>query len=185
MSVTGTSTGTRASTGTKAGTGAKPGTAPRARTSAETGAETATGPEASGAPGAAASLLGHLADQLGGKASVRAAYGDPVVGEGVTVIPVARVGFGFGGGLGRGPARPRRQRRNGPEPAAPGTGEGGGGGGGAEARPLGFIEIRDGSARYRPIRDPWSDVILPLALLVAGILAPKAARLALRQRRRG
>jgi hypothetical protein len=40
--------------------------------------------------------------------------------------------------------------------------------GGAEARPLGYIEIRDGTATYKPIRDPWSDIVLPLAALAIG-----------------
>lgn len=134
---------------------------------------------ANGSAGAAAYLLERMADQLGGKASVRAAYGEPVVGDGVTVIPVARVGFGFGGGTGSGPAR-TRARDNG----QPGVSEGGGGGGGAEARPLGFIEIKDKAARYRPIRDPWTDVVVPLAVLAVAIIAPKVVRAAARLRRR-
>ena len=96
------------------------------------------------------------------RASVTAVYGEPITGAGVTVIPVARVGFGFGGGSGR-------------EIGSDKTGEGGGGGGGVESRPLGFIEIRDGNATYKPIRRHWTDVIVPLAAL-AVILAPKIIR---------
>ena len=135
-----------------------------------------------GAPGMVGAMLGRLADRLGGKASVTAAFGQPVVADGVTVIPVARVGFGFGGGAGRNTGR---ERASGDGEAGrrtpPGSGEGGGGGGGAEARPLGFIEITDGTARYRPIRDPWGDVALPLAALAAGLVAPKVARLIARR----
>ncbi|MET9972827.1 hypothetical protein ABZZ80_44970, partial [Streptomyces sp. NPDC006356] len=40
---------------------------------------------------AADALLEHLADRLGGSASVTAVYGEPVTADGVTVIPVARV----------------------------------------------------------------------------------------------
>lgn len=107
-------------------------------------------------------LLERLADKLGARASVTAVYGEPITGAGVTVIPVARVGFGFGGGSGR-------------EIGSDKTGEGGGGGGGVESRPLGFIEIRDGTATYKPIRRHWTDVIVPLAAL-AVILTPKIIR---------
>ncbi|WP_128376907.1 spore germination protein GerW family protein [Streptomyces cavernae] len=112
---------------------------------------------------ASVTLLERLADKLGGRASVTAVYGEPVTAGGVTVIPVAQVGFGFGGGAGR-------------EVSATKHGEGGGGGGGAGARPLGYIEIRDGTATYKPIRDPWRDVVLPLAALVIGGAMPKLLR---------
>jgi uncharacterized spore protein YtfJ len=125
---------------------------------------------ADGTAEAAANLLERLADRLGGKASVTAVYGEPVVCEGVTVIPVAKVGFGFGGGTGRATETSK-------------TGEGGGGGGGAEARPLGFIEIKDGTATFRPIRDPWVDVVVPLATLAAAVV-PRLARALARRRRR-
>jgi uncharacterized spore protein YtfJ len=136
--------------------------------------ETATGAAVQAGHGTAeatATLLERLADRLGGKASVTAVYGEPVVCQGVTVIPVARVGFGFGGGAGRATEVSK-------------TGEGGGGGGGAEARPLGFIEIKNGTATFKPIRDPWVDVVVPLAALAAGTVAPKLARAIVRRRRR-
>lgn len=112
---------------------------------------------------ASVTLLERLADKLGGRASVTAVYGEPVTADGVTVIPVAKVAFGFGGGAGR-------------EVGTTKSGDGGGGGGGAEAKPLGYIEIRDGTATYKPIRDPWSDVVLPLAALVIGGAMPKILR---------
>lgn len=111
---------------------------------------------------ASTALLERLADKLGARASVTTVYGEPITNAGVTVIPVARVGFGFGGGSGR-------------EIGSDKTGEGGGGGGGVESRPLGFIEIRDGTATYKPIRRHWTDVIVPLAALTV-ILAPKIIR---------
>ncbi|WP_405592713.1 spore germination protein GerW family protein [Streptomyces sp. NBC_01092] len=119
---------------------------------------------------ASATLLERLADKLGGRASeaVAAVYGKPVTVDGVTVIPVAKVSFGFGGGAGRAVEAGR-------------TGDGGGGGGGAEARPLGYIEMRGGVATYKPIRDPWSDVVLPLTALLLGTALPKVVR-ALRRR---
>ncbi|MFE5811871.1 spore germination protein GerW family protein [Streptomyces sp. NPDC056479] len=115
------------------------------------------------AAGATAVLLERLAEKLGGRASVTAVYGEPVTVDVLTVIPVAKVGFGFGGGAGRMVEGAK-------------AGDGGGGGGGVEARPLGYIEIRDGAATYKPIRDPWGDIVLPLAALLLGTALPKAVR---------
>ncbi|RDI55219.1 spore germination protein GerW family protein [Nocardia mexicana] len=116
-----------------------------------------------GAAEAAATLLERLAARLGGTASVTKVFGDPITVGGVTVVPVARAGFGFGGGAGRDSADGK-------------GGAGGGGGGGVDVRPVGFIEIRDGGAVYRPIRDPWVDVALPLAATVAGLAIPRLWR---------
>lgn len=112
---------------------------------------------------ASADLLEHLADKLGARASAQAVYGEPVTRGDVTVIPVAEIAYGFGGGVGL-------------DATAAKTGEGGGGGGGAAARPRGFIVITDGTAAYRPIRDPWTTVVVPLAALVIGAAASRLAR---------
>ncbi|OIJ87884.1 GerW family sporulation protein [Streptomyces colonosanans] len=112
---------------------------------------------------ASVTLMERLAEKLGGRASVTAVYGEPVTQDGITVIPVARVGFGFCGGAGR-------------ETGTAKNTEGGGGGGGVGARPLGFIEIKDGTAVYKPIRGPWKGVALPIAVLLAGIMGSKSVR---------
>jgi uncharacterized spore protein YtfJ len=111
----------------------------------------------------AAEVLERLAEKLGSKASVSAVFGDPVRCEGVTIIPVAKVGFGFGAGIGR---------RN--RDAA--TAQGGGGGGGGSAAPMGYIEIKDGNAVFKPVRRPLMDTLVPLAALVAGSAAPRVLR---------
>ncbi|WP_367140686.1 MULTISPECIES: GerW family sporulation protein [Streptomyces] len=101
----------------------------------------------------AAALLDQLAARLGGRAPGAVIFGEPVVRQGVTVIPVARiVGFSLGGDAGR-------------EPGEDGLPSG------VEARPLGFIEIKDGSTRFRPIRGPWLNVVAPLT---GGLLAAAA-----------
>jgi hypothetical protein len=112
-----------------------------------------------------ASQLEHLVEEIGSRASATVVYGEPVTAEGITVIPVAEVaiGFGFGGATGRGAGAAK-------------TGEGGGGGGGVRAKPRGFIEIKDGTATYKPVRSPWLDVAIPLAALVAGAALPGLAR---------
>ena len=99
--------------------------------------------------GAAENGLTRLAERLGRNASASAVFGAPVERDGVTVIPVARVRWGFGGGGGR-------------ESKAQ---DGWGGGGGVQAAPLGFIEVKDGEARYRRVHDP-------LRLVIAALLLP-------------
>ncbi|WP_327144179.1 hypothetical protein [Nocardia sp. NBC_01327] len=88
-----------------------------------------------------------LVDLVGEKASAAAAFGEPVTADGITVIPVARASLGFGGASGSV-------------------------GGGTEVRPLGYIEIRNGVARYRPIRDTRTRILLPLTAIAAGFAAP-------------
>jgi uncharacterized spore protein YtfJ len=119
--------------------------------------------------GPAAEVLERLAEKLGSKASVSAVFGDALTREGITIIPVAKVSFGFGGGVGRG-------HRQGD------IAQGGGGGGGASAAPAGYIEITDGHAVFKPIRDPLVDIVLPLVTLVVGLAAPRMVRRVLRRR---
>jgi uncharacterized spore protein YtfJ len=111
--------------------------------------------------GPADALLDQLARQLGGKAGVEAVYGTPIERQGVTVIPVAKVRWGFGGGAGSGKS-----------PAGQDVGEGSGGGGGVVVSPLGYIEIKEGTAEFRLIKDPGA-LLLRVApvVLAAGISA--------------
>jgi len=102
---------------------------------------------------AAARLLEGVADRLSVAASVRAVFGESVEHDGITVIPVAKVRIGFGGGTGS-------------EIDAGNKREGGGGGGGGDARPAGFIELSNGRAVYRPVRDPWTGVAARLAVVL-------------------
>src|SRR5687768_11917474 len=97
-----------------------------------------------------------MAERVGGKASVRAVFGDPIERDGITVIPVAKVRWGFGGGAGRGPIA----MGPGIEGQAPEislsedireSGAGSGGGGGATADPIGYLEIGPDGANFRPI----------------------------------
>ncbi|MFJ2666419.1 spore germination protein GerW family protein [Nocardia fluminea] len=124
----------------------------------------------SGAAELSVQLLERMLYKLGEHARAATIFGVPITVDAVTVIPVARAAFGFGGGLGR-------------ESGVDKIGEGGGGGGGMDVRPWGFIEIHGGGARYRPIRDPWVDVVVPLAAIAAGLGAPRLIRAVLRLRR--
>jgi uncharacterized spore protein YtfJ len=120
--------------------------------------------------GPAAELLERMAEKLGGKASVSAVFGEPVVCDHITIIPVAKVAFGLGVGAGSGKKNAE-------------SAQGGGGGGGASAAPAGYIEIKNGIATFKPIRDPLVDVLVPLAALIAGSAAPRIARALIRLRR--
>ncbi|MEZ5075139.1 MAG: hypothetical protein R2691_09960 [Solirubrobacterales bacterium] len=82
-------------------------------------------------------LLDHLADRIGSRVGASAVFGQPVEREGVTVIGVARAMWGFGGGAGGEEGE-----------------DGAGGGGGGFVSPLGYIEVRESGAEFRPIRDP-------------------------------
>ena len=104
-------------------------------------------------------LLQRIGDAVGGRAMVSAVFGEPVEREGITVIPVAKARFGFGGGGGGG-------AREGDE------GSGGGGGGGAFVSPVGFIEVRDGTAQFKRI----SSTVDLLALVVATSLTALTIR---------
>src|SRR5262249_21676308 len=86
-------------------------------------------------------LLDQIGQSVGKRAQVSTVFGEPVEREGLTVIPVAKARFGFGGGGGSG-------GREG------GEGSGGGGGGGGVVTPIGYIEMRDGSAEVKRITTP-------------------------------
>lgn len=132
----------------------------------ETTSEARQQAEASTA-GPVADILERLAEKLGNKASVSTVFGEPVRCDDVTIIPVARFGLGLGAGAGRDKIARTLE----------------GGGGGASAVPVGFIEVRDGSAAFKPIRVPLTDVLVPLAVLIAGSAAPRIVRGLIRRRR--
>ena len=90
-------------------------------------------------------FIGTMAEKLGGVARAATIFAEPVEREGVTVIPVAKARWGFGGGVGH-----RKDE------------DGAGGGGGVQVTPVGFIEIRNGQAEFRPIRT------VSLPLMIAG-----------------
>src|ERR1044072_679479 len=85
--------------------------------------------------GSADTFIGTIAEKLGAVARGTTVFGEPVERDGITVIPVAKARWGFGGGKGH-----RKDE------------DGAGGGGGVQVTPVGFIEIRDQAATFRPIR---------------------------------
>ena len=86
-------------------------------------------------------FIGTIAEKLGAVAKAATVFGEPVERDGITVIPVAKARWGFGGGAGQS-----------------GDEDGAGGGGGVQVTPVGFIEIKNHEANFRPIRTaslPW------------------------------
>ena len=100
-------------------------------------------------PNSANRFIGTIAEKLGAVARASTVYSEPIEREGITVIPVAKARWGFGGGVGH-----RKDE------------DGAGGGGGVQVTPVGFIEIRNGQAEFRPIRT----MSVPL-LILGGISA--------------
>jgi uncharacterized spore protein YtfJ len=107
-------------------------------------------PQPDAAPDRASALLEQVASALGGRASVRAVYGEPITRGDVTIVPVARASFGFGGGAGGGWKTGAPEGEGGTAEVSEG-GDGGGGGGGADVRPLGYVEIAPGGTTWQPI----------------------------------
>ncbi|HNS51344.1 MAG TPA: spore germination protein GerW family protein [Anaerolineae bacterium] len=103
-----------------------------------------------------------LIEEARGSANWRAAFGEPQLVEGVTLIPVAQVGYGFGLGFGRG-TQPGEEQGEGEPPAS-----GEGGGGGATARPLGTLVVSEGEVAFQPTTDAGK---VTLASLAVGALA--------------
>jgi uncharacterized spore protein YtfJ len=89
-----------------------------------------------------------------------AAFGEPQVVEGKTLIPVAKVGYAFGLGFGQGTGPTEEEGE-----AAP-AGEGAGAGGGASARPLGVIVVEPEGVYFEEVMDEGK-VALAGILLVA------------------
>ena len=114
-----------------------------------------------GEPGPIDGFVERMAERVGGKASVRSVFGDPIERDGFTIIPVARVRWGFGGGGGTAPVAVGPGREGGSpfsEAAAPSTGPGPsmgtGGGGGVTADPVGYLEIGPDGATFVSIVSP-------------------------------
>jgi uncharacterized spore protein YtfJ len=90
-------------------------------------------------------FLDMMAERFGATANAATIFGAPIERDEITVIPVAKVAYGFGGGRGRGS-----------------DGDGSGGGGGMRVSPVGYIEMRNGGAVYKPIRN-WAELIPAIA----------------------
>ena len=101
-------------------------------------------------------FIENIATVLGQNASVKNVYGDPIVTDGKTIIPVAQVAFGFGGSFGEKKKKnllsgnPESESRENEKEIA---GEGAGGGGGMYVKAKGVYEITSQQTRFIPVNN--------------------------------
>jgi len=112
-----------------------------------------------------------LAERIGGVANAQTVFGEPVQRDGLTVIPVAKVSWGVGGGAGKG-GETKEDHFEG--------GEGGGGGGGVRATPLGYIEVREGTAEFVKMRNISDYIPVMIAGAISAWIFARALRLIFR-----
>ena len=85
-------------------------------------------------------ILKGVSERVENSANVKRVYGEPIIADGKTIIPVAKVRYGFGGGFGE-------------SKESEDEGQGGGGGGGAEVTAIGVLEISPEGTRYISFED--------------------------------
>ena len=102
-------------------------------------------------------VLEQLYDKIERSAKADVVFATPQKHEGLTIIPVASVGWRFGSGTGT--SRPKEQKE-----AQRGIGIGGT----MSVAPVGFIEVKEDAAKFRPI--VAFDSILKMQL-VGGLIA--------------
>jgi hypothetical protein len=112
-------------------------------------------------------FLERLAERVGGRASAKAEFGEPIERGDLTVVPVARVRWGFGGGSGTS--------------AGEAEASGSGGGAGVAADAIGYIQVRSGEATFRRIAAPF---LSPAFVLASGLTAVIVIRALARLSRR-
>jgi uncharacterized spore protein YtfJ len=110
--------------------------------------------------GISSKMLEAITNQIKDTLKVDTAFGTPIEADGMTIIPVASIGFGFGFGAGG---------------SEIGGEEGGGGGGGGMITPIAFLVISEGEAKILPVQPgplaPLSDIIQGLApFLMQGMM---------------
>jgi uncharacterized spore protein YtfJ len=116
-------------------------------------------------------VLNAITERLHSTAHVKTIYGEPIVAEGKTIIPVAEVKYGFGGGGGQQGGTSNLEGRPAIEAAGAGnqseTRNGMGGGGGISVRPLGVVEVSSNGTRYISFREGRK---IALSLLAGGLI---------------
>ena len=98
--------------------------------------------------------INKITDRLQAAATAKTVYGEPLLIEGKTLIPVAKVRYGFGAGS---------------ADDADENPDGGGGGGGVEISPIGVIEITPGETKYISLEGPRA--FIKYALVAMAIIA--------------
>ena len=107
-------------------------------------------------------IINTITERVKDTANVRVVFGDPIESAGVTVIPVASVKIAGGGGGGKGHSA-MGLPLEGEEQVEGGIGLGAQ----ITAKPLGYIEVANGSAKLIPIIDVTK---IAVGAMVAGTL---------------
>ena len=107
--------------------------------------------------------------------NVRQAFGEPYERDGVTIIPVAKVGSGGAGGGGEG--------TGGPDGKGPGTGSGQGFGYGLGTTPIGVYVIKNGTVEWQPAVDVTQIVLRAQLVAIVGLLTIRSIAKHRRKRR--
>jgi uncharacterized spore protein YtfJ len=102
-------------------------------------------------------VLEQLYDKMEGSAKATVAFAPPQKHNDLVVIPVASVGWRFGSGTGTSRQKEQREAQRGM-----------GVGGTMSVSPVGFIEVKEGTARFQPIFTP--DTILKMQI-IGGLIA--------------
>jgi uncharacterized spore protein YtfJ len=102
-------------------------------------------------------------------ASSRQVFGEPIVQDGVTLIPAAKVGGGGGGGMGTGGKADEHE------------GSGSGGGVGMSAKPVGMFVVKNGQVGWRPAVDinkivMGGQIVMAVALLTVRAIVKAKGR---------
>src|SRR5215831_10460967 len=85
-------------------------------------------------------VLGQLYDKMHGSANAAEVFAPPQKHDGLMIIPLASVGWRFGSGTGTSRQKAQREAQRGMGVA-----------GTMSVSPVGFIEVKEGTARFRPI----------------------------------
>jgi uncharacterized spore protein YtfJ len=91
--------------------------------------------------------------------NVKRVFGDPIAQDGLTIIPVAKLGGGGGGGDGSGPD---------------GQGEGSGSGFGVAAKPVGVYVIKGGDVSWQPSVDVNRAILGGQVIAIVALLTLRA-----------
>lgn len=114
-----------------------------------------------------AEILRSIGERFQADGSVKNVFGEPIVMEGKTVIPVASVRYGFGAGGGGSSAQEH---------------SGGGGGGGLRAEPVGVLEITASGTRFIYFIDPKRLALTVGAGFLLGMIFSRMRRRRLKPR---
>jgi uncharacterized spore protein YtfJ len=120
-------------------------------------------------------LVDAAVEHLYTRAGVKTVYGEPVVVDGKTIIPVAKVAYGFGGGTG---SKKAPAGEAGKDAAPAKTREGAGGG--VAAKPVGVVEVTDGETKFvafgQAKKLAWAAAVGSAVGLLLGLLLGRRAR---------